>query len=183
MQDMENTTKAAIALGILSAAATAGFITGRSTSRSSDKPTTADLYLFTHSHWTKIDGTHDRIDLPAGIRRFTYTTDSPKVWTDYIPADELVQYKQPIDLDNDYQKLTALVVAPPAEGGLLAFLLKPASNTFRFTKVEATVVTIATVGTFGLGYYLGHRTAPDFDNPKFVEELMNVALWQNLVAA
>jgi hypothetical protein len=183
---METTTKCVAALGIFSAAVIAGFITGRGTSPRPDAPSTAFVYLAAQGKWTRIDFSHGRIELPVGPKVYRYATGDAAVSDDFIPPEQLVRYKQQINLDNDTEKLIGMVIAPPAEGGLLTIYFKSLSPEAPKTlsKGEVAIVTLLTAGSFGLGYYLGYRTEPDFEEPKFHEALSkNVALWKELDSA
>lgn len=183
---METTTKCVAALGLVSAAVIAGFITGRGTSRRTDAPSTAFIYLTVHGKWTHIDPSHSRIELPAGPKVYSYATGDGAVGDHFIPPEQLARYKQPINLDDDTEKLVGMVVAPPAEGGIIALYVKSSASgaTRTVPKSEVAILTLITAGSFGLGYYFGHRPEPDFEEPKFHEALTkNVALWNELDSA
>jgi len=125
--------------------------------------------------------------MQVGESLYTYSTGDSQVSVGYIDPMAMATTAPPkFGFDRDLEKLTALAVATPPSAGVLVTALKALPTESRWSVLAkehgsaVIVVTAATLGGVAIGYYVGHRSGPDYDNPVFQHTLRDPQLWSQI---
>ena len=174
--------KLGVFLPVLSAVIILGFCLGRRNSINWGNPDTAHIFLARYAKWRPLGAVRGKLTLRVGAQIFSYSTGDPQVTVNYLPPSEIANYKMPkVDMDKDFGQFVGLAIAPPAEAGVLGAIVRGAdeikAGQEALKSPEAIVVGVVTLGTFTLGYYLGHKTLPDYANPVFQQTLHDIDVW------
>jgi hypothetical protein len=154
-----------------------GFYIGHVRSPNLDSPDFADYLLFKSGTWTHIDEQHGELTLTAGKHKYTYSTGDPKV-SDQTLFEKEANNGMPrngISAD-EFDKIMSSVV--PSSVGLIAIF---GNTEGQWSVVERVVVSVATLGSIYLGYWLAHKSLKKtkYDDSKdFAKNIRDVSVWQ-----
>ena len=158
-----------------------GYYCGRATSTDWDDEHTAFLYMCRASHRAHAtDGTFLVLALPDMVYRYNGKS------VETIPqAIAIARERYPTVGGEEYdQWLNGVVtfgdVASTKGIWDLVTDSREVKGLARLSTTTRAIIALATVGSFALGYGLGHRSKPNFDAPKFRRALLNPMVWQQV---
>jgi hypothetical protein len=172
--------KAGLILSVLTSGTLIGYIGGQISSPNANKPITARIEVAMYGKWQRLGPTTGRYSFTEPKRKYSYATADSKVSIDDISAEKLAASSIPkSDYADDFAKLMPLVVAPPVTTGIWVAILEATGKAGEvITRPEKILLGAATLGGSALGFLVGHKSQPDFDNPVFENTLeMHPELW------
>ena len=173
---------APILLSVACLVIAAGYHTGRATSTNWNSKETAFLYACRASHRLKNapDGAVLALRLPDAEIRWD-RNDAKE-----IPLAAVVEREPyPVLGADEYEAwLNTMVAFGAGAGAKTAWdVITDASELKGFERVlaeERVLLSVVTIGSFGGGYFLGHRSQPSFDGPEFRDALRDKNVWKRI---
>jgi hypothetical protein len=173
---------ALILVSLACLAVAAGYHTGRATSTNWNTEKTAFLYACRASHRVKNapDGAVLVLVLPDAEIRY-----DRKEVTEVPIASVVAQERYPVVGAEEYEAwLNAVLTFGAGAGAKTAWdVITDASELKGFQRVlaeERVLLSVVTIGTFGGGYLLGHKSNPSFDGPLFRAALRDKNEWKRI---
>jgi hypothetical protein len=173
---------ALILLSLACLALGAGYYAGRGTSTNWNSEQTAFLYACRASHRLKNAPDGAVLELPLPDAEYRY---DGKDLTEIPIASAVSQKRYPVIGADEYDAWLNSVLAFGAGAGAKTAwdVLTDSSEMKGFQRVlaeERVLLSVVTVGSFGGGYLLGHRSNPSFDGPLFRAALRDKNEWKRI---